>query len=162
MAEHTIYPVRGEYCELIRSKQNWINGLVYPMPHPNGLSLGVHLTKTLWGSVLLGPTASYIADKNDYERNRTPVEEFARGAKQLLPEIEPSDLVPAYSGIRAKLVPPSNASSTGARKDFADFIIQPDPQFPSVIQLIGIESPGLTSAPAIAEHVGELVAEILA
>jgi len=162
MAEHTIYPVRGEYCELIRSKQNWINGLVYPMPHPNGLSLGVHLTKTLWGSVLLGPTASYIADKNDYERDRIPVEEFARGAKQLLPEIEPSDLVPAYSGIRAKLVPPSNASSTGARKDFADFIIQPDPQFPSVIQLIGIESPGLTSAPAIAEHVGELVAEILA
>src|SRR6202030_3343363 len=72
MAEHTIYPVRGEYCELMRSKQNWINGLVYPMPHPNGLSLGVHLTKTLWGSVLLGPTASYIADKNDYERNRIP------------------------------------------------------------------------------------------
>ena len=87
MAEHTIYPVRGEYCELIRSKQNWINGLVYPMPHASGLSLGVHLTKTLWGSVLLGPTASYIGDKNDYERNRIPVEEFARGAKQLLPEI---------------------------------------------------------------------------
>lgn len=162
MAEHTIYPVRGEYCELIRSKQNWINGLVYPMPHESGLSLGVHLTKTLWGSVLLGPTASYIGDKNDYERNHIPVEEFARGAKQLLPEIEPSDLVPAYSGIRAKLVPPSNASSGRARKHFADFIIQRDPQFPSVIQLIGIESPGLTSSPAIAEHVAELVAEILA
>lgn len=53
MAEHRIYPVRGEYCELVRSKQNWINGLVYPMPHADGLSLGTHLTKTLGGNVLL-------------------------------------------------------------------------------------------------------------
>ena len=80
MAQHRIYPVRGEYCELVRSKQNWINGLVYPMPHPEGLSLGLHLTKTLWGSVLLGPTALYIEDKNDYERNRIPVEDFAAAA----------------------------------------------------------------------------------
>jgi glycerol-3-phosphate dehydrogenase len=162
MAEHRIYPVRGEYCELVRSKQNWINGLVYPMPHADGLSLGTHLTKTLWGNVLLGPTARYIDDKNDYERDRLPVEEFARGAKQLLPEIEPSNLVPAYSGIRAKLVPPPSARSAGAKTGIADFIIQPDPQFPSVIQLIGIESPGLTSAAAIAEHVHDLVAGILA
>ena len=163
MAEHRIYPVRGEYCELVRSKQNWVNGLVYPMPHADGLSLGTHLTKTLGGNVLLGPTARYIDDKNDYERNRIPVEDFARGAKQLLPAIEPSDLVLAYSGIRAKLVPPPSTRSAGIRKRaFADFIIQPDPQFPRVIQLIGIESPGLTSAAAIAEHVSKLAAEILA
>jgi glycerol-3-phosphate dehydrogenase len=161
MAEHRIYPVRGEYCELVRSKQNWINGLVYPMPHSDGVSLGTHLTKTLWGNVLLGPTATYIDDKNDYERNRIPVEEFARGAKQLLPDIEASDLVPAYSGIRAKLMPPPNAIPAGVTRKVVDFIIQPDPQFPRVIQLIGIESPGLTSAPAIAEHVTELVSEIL-
>jgi glycerol-3-phosphate dehydrogenase len=162
MAEHRIYPVRGEYCELVRSKQDWINGLVYPMPHADGLSLGTHLTKTLWGNVLLGPTARYIDDKNDYERNRIPVEDFARGAKQLLPEIDSSDLVLAYSGIRAKLVPPPGARSASAKTGIADFIIQPDPQFPRVIQLIGIESPGLTSAAAIAEHVHKLAAEILA
>ncbi len=161
MAEHRIYPVRGEYCELVRSKQNWINGLVYPMPHSDGVSLGTHLTKTLWGNVLLGPTAKYIDDKNDYERNRIPVEEFARGAKQLLPDIEPADLVPAYSGIRAKLMPPPNAIPAGIKRKVVDFIIQPDPQFPCVIQLIGIESPGLTSAPAIAEHVTSLVSEVL-
>ncbi len=161
MAQHRIYPVRGEYCELVRSKQNWVNGLVYPMPRADGLSLGPHLTKTLWGSVLLGPTARYIDDKNDYERNRIPVEDFALSAKQLLPAIQPSDLVMAYSGIRAKLVPPPNISSPGTGKKFADFIIQPDPQYPRVIQLIGIESPGLTSAPAIAEHVSGLVSEIL-
>lgn len=162
MAEHRIYPVRGEYCELVRAKQDWVTGLVYPLPHPQGVSLGVHLTKTLWGNVLLGPTARYIDDKNDYERNRAPVEEFARGAKQLLPGIEPADLIQAYSGIRAKLMPPPSASPARAAKNsVADFIIQRDPQFPSVIHLIGIESPGLTSAPSIAEHVTGLVAEFL-
>jgi glycerol-3-phosphate dehydrogenase len=155
MAEHRIYPVRGEYCELVRARQDWVRGLVYPLPHRGGLSLGMHLTKTIWGSVLVGPTARYIADKNDYERDREPVEDFARDAKALLPEIEPADLVAAYSGIRAKLTPPH-------RNGLADFIIERDPQFPSVIQLIGIDSPGLTSAPAIAEHVSELAAQILA
>jgi glycerol-3-phosphate dehydrogenase len=162
MAEHRIYPVRGEYCELVRTKQDWVRGLVYPLPHPEGVSLGVHLTKTLWGNVLLGPTATYIEDKNDYERNRLPVEEFAPGARQLLPGIEPADLVQAYSGIRAKLMPPPNSPSVhGKKRGVADFIIQRDPEFPPVIHLIGIESPGLTSAPSIAEHVGELVAETL-
>ena len=154
MAAHQIYPVRGEYCELVRSRQDWIRGLVYPLPHPEGVSLGVHLTKTIWGGVLVGPTARYLDDKNNYERDREPVDEFARSAKLLLPELEPSDLLAAYSGIRAKLTAPGE-------KRVADFIIQRDPQFPCVVQLIGIESPGLTSAPSIAEHVRELVDEIL-
>jgi glycerol-3-phosphate dehydrogenase len=158
MAANKIYPVRGEYCELVRSKRHLICGLVYPLPHPEGVSLGIHFTKTVWGNVLLGPTALYIEDKNNYERDRQSVEAFAEGAKPLLPEIEPSDLIPAYSGIRAKLTPPAKHGE----KRVADFIIQPDPQFPRVVQLIGIESPGLTSAPSIAEHVSGLVAEILA
>ncbi len=160
MAQHRIYPVRGEYCELVREKQDLVRGLVYPLPHADGLSLGVHLTKTLWGSVLVGPTARYISDKNDYERDREPVEYFANLAKKLLPSVTPSDFVPAYSGIRAKLVPPPGAATkiTG----MADFIIQPDPDFPRAIHLIGIESPGLTSAPSIAEHVTRLVSEVLA
>jgi glycerol-3-phosphate dehydrogenase len=106
---------------------------------------------------LVGPTARYVDDKNNYERDREPIEEFARGAKLLLPELEPSDLVTAYSGIRAKLTPPSQHGE----KRVADFIIERDSQFPSVVQLMGIESPGLTSAPAIAKHVQDLVAEIL-
>jgi glycerol-3-phosphate dehydrogenase len=162
MARHRIYPVRGEYCELVRAKQDWIRGLVYPLPHPAGLSLGVHLTKTVWGTVLVGPTARYIEDKNDYEREREPVEEFARGARLLLPEIETADLVPAYSGIRPKLTPPPNASAAPSHgKATADFIIERDPEIPGAVHLMGIESPGLTSAPSIAEHVSELVEQIL-
>jgi glycerol-3-phosphate dehydrogenase len=162
MAQHRIYPVRGEYCEIVRSKQDLVRGLVYPLPHTDGLSLGMHLTKTLSGSVLVGPTARYIGDKNDYEGNRDSVEDFAAGAKSLLPEIASSDLVPAYSGIRAKLVPPPSVSvKKSSHAGMADFIIQRDPEFPNVIQLMGIESPGLTSAPAIAEDVRNLVNEIL-
>jgi glycerol-3-phosphate dehydrogenase len=161
MARHRIYPVRGEYCEVARPKQDWVRGLVYPMPHTDGLSLGTHLTKTLWGGVLVGPTARYVDDKNDYERDREPVEYFADLAKALLPGIEASDLTLAYSGIRAKLIPPAGSSPNPHGSSTADFIIERDPEFPRVVQLIGIESPGLTSAPAIAEHVTELVTEIL-
>jgi glycerol-3-phosphate dehydrogenase len=110
----------------------------------------------------VGPTARYIQDKNDYENDREPIEDFARGAKLLLPGIEPSDFVQAYSGIRPKLVPPSSPSVQQHGKGMADFVIERDPEFPRVVQLIGIESPGLTSAPAIAEHVSKLVAEVLA
>jgi len=151
---YRIYPVRGEYCELIRAKSYLVNNLVYPLPHADGLSLGVHLTRTLWGTVLVGPTADYIEDKNDYERNRLPVEEFVRRAKPMLPELETADLQLAYSGIRAKLVPPGHGG-------FADFVITRDAAAPRAIQLIGIESPGLTSSIAIADHVASLAAEIL-
>jgi glycerol-3-phosphate dehydrogenase len=151
---YRIYPVRGEYCELVRAKSHLINNLVYPLPHADGLSLGVHLTRTLWDTVLVGPTADYIAEKNDYERNRLPIEEFVRRAKSMLPEIEAADLQLAYSGIRAKLVPPGHAG-------IADFVIARDTNVPRAIQLIGIESPGLTSSLAIAEKVVSLAAEIL-
>lgn len=151
---YRIYPVRGEYCELVRAKSYLVNNLVYPLPHSDGLSLGVHLTRTLWGTVLVGPTADYISEKNDYERNRLPVEEFLRRAKPMLPELEVNDLQLAYSGIRAKLAPPGH---TG----FTDFVITRDPNAPRAIQLIGIESPGLTSSLAIAERVVSLAAEIL-
>jgi len=151
---YRIYPVRGEYCELVRSKSHLINNLVYPLPHSDGLSLGVHLTRTLWDTVLVGPTADYVSEKNDYERNRLPVPEFVRRAKSMLPEIEAADLQLAYSGIRAKLVPPGHAG-------IADFVIARDANVPRAIQLIGIESPGLTSSLAIADQVVSLVAEIL-
>jgi len=149
-----IYPVRGEYCELVRAKSYLVNNLVYPLPHTDGLSLGVHLTRTLWGTVLVGPTADYIADKNDYERNRLPVDEFVRRAKPMLPELEAADLQLAYSGIRAKLVPPGH-------EGLADFVITRDAATPRAIQLIGIESPGLTSCLAIAQRVVSLAEKIL-
>lgn len=154
MAKHKIYPVRGEYCEIVRSRSDLVRGLVYPLPHAEGLSLGVHLTKTLWGGVLVGPTAHYIADKNDYESNRPPIEDFVRMAQPMLPEIRAEDLVPAYTGIRAKLAAPGSHHAT-------DFVIEQDPQLANVVHLIGMESPALTSAGAVAEYAMAMMREIL-
>src|SRR6266567_3225623 len=150
-----IYPVRGEYCEVRGPRSSLINNLVYPLPHADGLSLGVHFTKTLWGTFLLGPTATYVEGKDNYEKNRLPIADFAHSAKMLLPEIEESDLQLGYSGLRPKLVPPGG-------KGIADFVITRDTNVPQAIHLVGMESPGLTAAPAIAVHVSKMVGEVLA
>jgi glycerol-3-phosphate dehydrogenase len=148
-----IYPVRGEYCEIRGPQSLLIKNLVYPLPHSDGLSLGVHFTKTLWGTVLVGPTATYVEGKDNYEKNRLPISAFAESAKTLLPEIEERDLQLGYSGLRPKLVPPGG-------KGIADFVITRDSKVPQAIHLVGIESPGLTAAPAIANHVSQLVVEV--
>jgi glycerol-3-phosphate dehydrogenase len=150
-----IYPVRGEYCELRGAKAALVNNLVYPLPHSGGLTLGLHFTKTVWGTTLVGPTARYVESKENYERERMTISEFAADVKSLIPEIEPQDMHLAYTGLRPKLVPPDG-------QGIADFVIEPDREVPRVIQLVGIESPGLTAAPAIAEYVANLAAEVLA
>jgi glycerol-3-phosphate dehydrogenase len=149
-----IYPVRGEYCEVRGPRSSLINNLVYPLPHSDGLSLGVHFTKTLWGTFLLGPTATYVEGKDNYEKNRLPIADFAHSAKSLLPEIEEKDLQLGYSGLRPKLAAPDH-------KGIVDFVITRDPKVPQAIHLVGMESPGLTAAPAIAKHVFQLVEETL-
>src|SRR5690348_14627820 len=150
-----IYPVRGEYCEVRGPRSSLINNLVYPLPHSDGLSLGVHFTKTLWGTFLLGPTATYVEGKDNYEKNRLPIADFAHSAKTLLPEIEERDLQLGYTGLRPKLVPPMG-------KGIADFVIQRDEKVPQAIQLVGIESPGLTAAISIGNQVAEMAGEVLA
>ena len=151
---YKIYPCRGEYWEVTGPKASWVNGLVYPAPDPTGLSLGVHLTRTLWGTLLLGPNARYVTDKNDYEHDLEPRESFCARAQKLLPQLQPEDLRPGYSGLRAKLAPPGHHG-------IVDFIVERDPAFPHVIHLVGIESPGLTAAPSLARQVAQLVGETL-
>jgi L-2-hydroxyglutarate oxidase LhgO len=149
-----IYPVRGEYCEIRGPRASLINSLVYPLPHAHGLSLGVHFTKTLWGTVLVGPSAAYVEGKDNYERERLAIKDFAQSAKTLLPEVEESDLQLGYSGLRPKLVPPEG-------QGLADFVITRDPLVPEAIHLVGMESPGLTGAISIGRHVLKLVSETL-
>jgi glycerol-3-phosphate dehydrogenase len=143
-----IYPCRGEYAELKPSRRSMVNGLVYPLPHASGAGLGVHLAKTTWGSVTLGPTICYQESRDDYEGGRLPLEAFVEPAQRLLPWVTLSDLQPGGSGIRAKL--------HGPDQRFADFLIQRGTVNSRIIQAAGIDSPGLTSSLAI----GHLVARI--
>jgi glycerol-3-phosphate dehydrogenase len=150
----TIYPVRGEYCEIRGKRAELINTLVYPLPHHDALSLGLHFTKTLWGTTLVGPTAAYVDSKENYERDRLGIPDFLADARTMLPDLEEGDLQLAYTGLRPKLSPKGKGG-------FVDFVIEPDHEVPQVIQLIGIESPGLTASPAIAQYVLGLVETVL-
>jgi L-2-hydroxyglutarate oxidase LhgO len=143
-----IYPCRGEYAELAPSKRERVNGLVYPPPHASGAGLGVHLARTMWGSVTLGPTICYQESRDDYEGGRLALEDFVEPARRLLPWVTLADLQPGGSGIRAKL--------HGPDRKFADFLIERDPENRRVIQAAGIDSPGLTSCLAIGERVAAI------
>jgi L-2-hydroxyglutarate oxidase LhgO len=145
----TIWPCRGDYAVLAPSAGAVVPMPVYPLPHHSGHGLGIHFTPTTDGTILLGPTIKYQTSKTDCEEGRTSLAEFATAARELVPDLEPSLLREAGSGIRAKLHPP--------HESFADFMIRPDALVPRIIHAAGIDSPGLTASLAIGERVAALV-----
>jgi L-2-hydroxyglutarate oxidase LhgO len=143
-----IHWCKGDYFALSPRFRNSIAHLIYPVPVHAGL--GIHLTLDLSGNVIAGPDTEYV-DRLDYDVSPGKVEAFAREVRRYLPNIEDSDLAPAYSGIRPKLQGPSDPVK--------DFVVdhQNDGDFAGLINLIGIESPGLTASEALAHHVCHLI-----
>jgi L-2-hydroxyglutarate oxidase LhgO len=129
--------------------------LIYPVPPPKITSAGIHLTLDLDGRMRLGPSTQYV-DGIDYAVDNRHKQLFYDSARKFLPSIAYDDLEPEMVGIRPKLQKPG--------EDIRDFIIrnESDKGLPGLINLIGIESPGLTASPAIAEYVRDMVTELLA
>lgn len=139
---------KGEYFSVCNGKHKYIKHLIYPVPVSNNVSLGIHVTLNLQGRMRLGPNAIYLPDNSiDYTVDVTHCGDFYISAKRFLPFLELEDLQPEQAGIRPKLQKPGDP--------VRDFIIQNETNygFPGFINLIGIESPGLTSCLAIAKYV---------
>ena len=141
------YYAKGNYFEM--SGQVPFRHLIYPAP--SGGMLGVHLTLDLNGRPRFGPDIHWVADDSDYTVDETQAEGFYTAIRRYWPDLPDGALVPAYTGIRPKLVPQGE-------KD-ADFRIDGPAThgIPGLVHLYGIESPGLTSSMALAEEVAAMV-----
>ena len=141
-----LYPCVGEYLILDRLVGERISMSVYPAPRVDNAGLGVHITPTTEGNVLLGPSNEYVADPEESRSTRPTMKRLLKEVRVMWPDVPESLVIGAYAGVRAKLTPPDAGG-------FGDYIIRRTPAYPRAIQLIGIESPGLTAAPAIARYV---------
>jgi len=144
---------KGEYFSVNSSKQGLVKMLVYPLPDPATGGKGIHNGFDVDGRMRLGPSAQYV-DGIDYGVDESHRELFYDSVKAFLPFIEYGDLEPEMAGIRPKL--------HGPGEGFRDFVIshEEDRGLPGLMNLLGIESPGLTAAPAIAKYVAGIVEKI--
>ncbi len=147
---YKIWPWRGEYYEIIGKKAGLVKRLIYPVVPHNSPGKGIHFSPRVDGRLFVGPNAKLVPRKNYYEDDKTPPQEFLKSVRRFLPQIEAKDLRWAYSGIRPKIT---------NKPEEADFIINLD-GIPPFINLVGIESPGLSASMGIAELVGEILEEI--
>jgi glycerol-3-phosphate dehydrogenase len=148
--KHKVYPCRGEYLILDKSYSHLINHLIYPPPENGSGGLGVHLTPTLEGNILIGPSARYIEGKEDTKTTKEALDKLLIGAASFLKELPKDAIIQSYAGIRCKLIPQGCETS-------GDFVIEEDPEVEGFINLMGIESPGLSAAPAIAQLVVDII-----
>ncbi len=149
-SEHyTIRPLRGEYYEVVPpAKRALVRRLIYPALPPQATGKGIHFSPRPDGRLFIGPNATPVADKLDYTSRKTPPGLFIEAVRKFLPALEEQDLRWAYAGIR-----PCAITADGSKRDF---IVSTDRAEPPLINLVGIESPGLSASLALARHVVDL------
>ena len=140
----SLYMCKGDYYSY--SARNPFNHLIYPLPESNTQGLGIHSTVDMVGRLRFGPDSEYV-NRRSVAVNTEKTEKFVQGIMNYFPKISPKDLQPAYAGIRPKL--------TAEGEPPADFKIQLSDEhgIPGLVQLFGIDSPGLTASLAIGEEI---------
>ncbi len=149
--EFAISPRRGEYAVLDRAEIQ-INNVLFPVPGTAGK--GILVTTTLHGNTIVGPNANRVNSKEDRAVTAAGLEEVCSGALKLVPGLNLRHIIASFAGLRAT----GNARCANPAVDYnSDFVIEIPEKIQGLVNLGGIESPGLTASPAIAVYVIELL-----
>ena len=146
------YLCKGNYFKLVGATP--FTHLIYPVPEKNKTGLGIHATLDLQGRIRFGPDTEYV-DKIDYQPTDNNLPQYYKAIRRYYPQLPEQGLKPDYSGIRPKLQGPGETAK--------DFVIQGEKEHKirGLIQLFGLESPGLTSCLALAKKVRQSVQKML-
>lgn len=140
----SITPVRGEYLLMDREVGDLVSSTIFQLPGKYGK--GVLVTPTVHGNLLVGPNSVPIGDRDDTETTSEGMDEVKQKASKSVPGVPYNKMITAFSGLRAK-------------EACGDFVLGEAPGAPGFFDAAGIQSPGLTAAPAIGEYVASLVAK---
>lgn len=149
-AGYRLHHNRGHYYTVSASKSRLVTHLVYPMPHPQLVGAGIHITLDRAGQCKLGPDTEYleptVPESEWYKFDEGRKEKFFTAVVRYFPSLEREDLSPGQVGVRPKLM--------GSSESLKDFIINEESSrgLPGLVDLVGIESPGLTCAMEIAKE----------
>jgi glycerol-3-phosphate dehydrogenase len=137
ITDFKIKPRKGEEYLLDKKKEHLVDHIIFPLP--TATSKGVLVIKTSDGNPMIGPTADDIDDKNDLSTSEAGLQKVLTGVQKMIPSISDKDIIAYFAGLRP----------TAGK----DFIIRHEDNVPGFVNVAGIQSPGLTSAPAIALYV---------
>jgi glycerol-3-phosphate dehydrogenase len=144
--DFTITPRQGQYLLFDKDQGHLANSVIFQVP--TAVSKGVLVTRTFHGNLLIGPDATTVEHKEYLDTHDKNIQHIVQAAQQSVPDFDLRKVITSFAGNRA-------ASSTG------DFIVEENKQVKCFINVAGIESPGLTAAPAIAVYMVELAAEAM-
>jgi L-2-hydroxyglutarate oxidase LhgO len=148
-----MFYAKGNYFSYGASSPK-VGTLIYPAPEPGHGGLGTHLTLDLGGRIKFGPDVEWVDSPDDLAVNESRLGQTVQEVKKYLPGLDETQLQPDYAGMRPKL---GKQGAVAHGKGFVDFVIQKEEGYRGWINLLNIESPGLTSCLAIAERVRKLL-----
>jgi glycerol-3-phosphate dehydrogenase len=148
---YTIGGFKGEYFVMDKKAGKHISMPVYPAPDAKG-GFAIHATPTIDGNILIGPSSEFVEDFEDYGVTPPVMQDLHTEGAMMFKPFKREDIIRSFSGIRPKLI-------NKETRQPLDFVLETREEAPNVINLVGIESPGLTSALPLARRTVELFRE---